>query len=117
VRRIFIGGAYQVWRKRSNLPLRNAIDSRAVPEDLVLYALILVAVGVVSGFAAGLFGIGGGVILVPTFLVLFPRFGAGPTVVMHCAVGTCLALVVPAAIMSTADSKFKRPVRFAPHAT
>jgi len=30
-----------------------------VPEDLVLYALILVAVGVVSGFAAGLFGIGG----------------------------------------------------------
>jgi uncharacterized membrane protein YfcA len=59
VRRIFIGGGYQVWRKRSNLPLRNAIDSRAVPEDLVLYALILVAVGVVSGFAAGLFGIGG----------------------------------------------------------
>ena len=55
----------------------------------------------VSGFAAGLFGIGGGVILVPTFLVLFPRFGAGPTIVMHCAVGTCLALVVPAAIMST----------------
>lgn len=70
-------------------------------ENLVLYVSVLVVAGVATGYVAGLFGIGGGVILVPTFLTLFPYLGASPDVVMHCAVGTCLALVVPAALMST----------------
>lgn len=70
-------------------------------EHLVFYVGALVSSGVVAGYAAGLFGIGGGVILVPTFLALFPHLGASHSVVMHCAVGTCLALVVPSAITAT----------------
>jgi uncharacterized membrane protein YfcA len=35
--------------------------------ELVELALMLVAVGALSGFLAGLFGIGGGAVLVPVF--------------------------------------------------
>ncbi|MEM9729427.1 MAG: sulfite exporter TauE/SafE family protein [Myxococcota bacterium] len=69
-------------------------------DPMVAHIAILVVAGVVVGYASGLFGIGGGVILVPTFLTVFPLFGVGSHVIMHCAVGTCLALVVPAAIAS-----------------
>lgn len=64
------------------------------------YVLILIAVGVLGGYVAGLFGIGGGVVLVPVFVTVFPYFGASHAVLMHAAVGTCLALVVPGAVMS-----------------
>lgn len=70
-------------------------------EQMIVHLLVLVVAGLVAGFAGGLFGIGGGAILVPTFLSLFPLMGVGQEVVMHSAVGTCLALVVPAAIMAT----------------
>ena len=67
-----------------------------------LYFLpVLIAVGVIAGYAAGLFGIGGGVVLVPAFVTVFPYLGTSHTVLMHSAVGTCLALIVPGAIMSS----------------
>ncbi len=67
----------------------------------VVHIIILLAAGVFAGFSAGLFGIGGGVVLVPTFLAILPFFGASPSVVMHCAVGTSLALIIPGGITST----------------
>ncbi|TWU21957.1 sulfite exporter TauE/SafE family protein [Bythopirellula polymerisocia] len=70
-------------------------------EQLIVHLIAIVVAGLVAGFAGGLFGIGGGAILVPTFLALFPHMGVSQDVVMHSAVGTCLALVVPAAIMAT----------------
>lgn len=64
------------------------------------FALVLLGVGVVGGYVAGLFGIGGGIVLVPAFVTIFPRFGTDHAVLMHSAVGTCLALIVPGALMS-----------------
>jgi uncharacterized membrane protein YfcA len=49
---------------------------------------ILVAVGAVSGFASGIFGIGGGVLVVPGLIYL-----AGFT--QHRATGTSLAVLLP----------------------
>jgi uncharacterized membrane protein YfcA len=49
---------------------------------------ILVGVGAVSGFAAGIFGIGGGVLIVPGLIYL-----AGFT--QHRATGTSLAVLLP----------------------
>ena len=43
--------------------------------ELVELALMLVAVGAVSGFFAGIFGIGGGAILVPVFYECFRLAG------------------------------------------
>lgn len=67
----------------------------------VLYALILFAAGIASGFASGLFGVGGGIVRIPIFLVLFPVFGVDPSVVMHLAAGTSLALAVPSAVTAS----------------
>lgn len=64
------------------------------------FIVVLLAVGVVGGYVAGLFGIGGGIVLVPAFVAIFPHFGTDHAVLMHSAVGTCLALIVPGALMS-----------------
>lgn len=54
----------------------------------------LVGVGLVMGIASGLFGIGGGVLLVPALISLF---GAGDLV----AKGTSLLVMLPTAVMGT----------------
>jgi uncharacterized membrane protein YfcA len=66
-----------------------------VETDWQLYAGSMLTAGLVSGFAGGLFGIGGGPLRIPIFLYLFPLFGVDPTVVMHLSVGTSLALGIP----------------------
>ena len=60
----------------------------------VLPILGMVALGVVIGIASGLFGIGGGVIMVPAFIALF---GMSDLV----AKGTSLAVMLPTAISGT----------------
>lgn len=64
----------------------------------IAYAGALLASGLASGFAGGLFGIGGGLLRVPIFLYLFPVFGVAPEVTMHMAAGTSLAVAVPGTI-------------------
>ncbi len=45
------------------------------PKELIELALLLTAVGALSGFLAGVFGIGGGAILVPVFYECFRLAG------------------------------------------
>src|SRR5262249_59294081 len=70
-------------------------------EDLAMRIAVFVAVGLGSGFLSGLFGVGGGIIRIPIFLRLLPLFGVAHPVVMHVAVGTSIALVLPAAVAAT----------------
>ena len=58
--------------------------------ELLIYALI----GVVAGASAGLFGIGGGLVVVPALLLAFQQQGVDPAIAPHLAVGTSLATVV-----------------------
>ncbi len=67
----------------------------------VLYILSLLAAGLASGFVAGLFGVGGGIVRIPMFLFLFPILGIEPDVLMHVAAGTSLALAIPSSIMAS----------------
>ncbi len=60
----------------------------------VLPILGMIALGVVIGIASGLFGIGGGVIMVPAFIALF---GMSDLV----AKGTSLAVMIPTAVSGT----------------
>ena len=64
------------------------------------YLLVFAAAGFASGFVSGFFGIGGGFIRVPLFLLLFPSFVVHGELVMHVAVATSLALGVPSGIMA-----------------
>lgn len=69
-------------------------------ESLLLYGALLLAAGLGSGFAGGLFGIGGGVLRIPIFLVLFEAFGVDAENTMHMAAGTSLALGIPTGLRS-----------------
>jgi len=68
--------------------------------ELVELALMLVAVGALAGFFAGLFGIGGGAILVPVFYECFRLAGVPLDVRMPLCVGTSLAIIIPTSIRS-----------------
>jgi uncharacterized membrane protein YfcA len=50
--------------------------------------ILLIAIGLVSGVASGLFGIGGGILIIPA-LVYFAGFS------QHAATGTSLAILLP----------------------
>ena len=52
------------------------------------------------GFVAGLFGIGGGLITVPFLYYIFGLLNIDPNYVMHLAVGTSFAIIIPTSIVS-----------------
>src|SRR4051794_31420423 len=68
--------------------------------ELTELALLLVAVGALSGLLAGLFGIGGGAILVPVFYECFRLAGVPLEVRMPLCIGTSLAIIIPTSISS-----------------
>lgn len=62
--------------------------------------IIYLAIGAIAGFTAGLFGVGGGLIIVPILFIVFTQMGYDPTVIMHMALGTSLATIVVTSISS-----------------
>ena len=67
----------------------------------ILFILLLMAVtALFAGFFAGFFGIGGGIITVPCLFYIFGSVGIDKSFIMHLAVGTSFAIIVPTAIMS-----------------
>ena len=69
-------------------------------KEVIELALLLIAVGALSGFMAGLFGIGGGAILVPVFYECFRLVGVPLEVRMPLCIGTSLAIIIPTSIAS-----------------
>ena len=60
------------------------------------------------GFVAGLFGIGGGLITVPFLFYIFNSLGINQEYVMHLAVGTSFAIIIPTSTVSVlTHHKFK----------
>jgi len=62
--------------------------------SLPLLVIALLAAGAGAGFAGGLFGIGGGFVVVPALLLILPLFGTAPEQLVHVAVGTSLCTIV-----------------------
>ncbi len=68
--------------------------------------MILTAIPV--GFVAGLFGIGGGLITVPFLYYIFGKLGVDHNYIMHLAVGTSFAIIIPTSMVSVlTHHKFK----------
>ncbi|MEO3999899.1 sulfite exporter TauE/SafE family protein [Mesorhizobium sp. CAU 1732] len=68
--------------------------------ELVTFAVALAAASIVSGLMAGIFGIGGGAVLVPVFYQVFGLLDVEEAVRMHLSVGSSLAIIIPTAIRS-----------------
>lgn len=58
--------------------------------EFVIYLLL----GAAAGVLAGLFGVGGGMIIVPVLVLSFSAQGFAPDILTHLAVGTSLATIV-----------------------
>src|SRR5499425_3768107 len=72
------------------------IDAR----ELIELAALLIATGALAGFLAGVFGIGGGAVLVPVFYECFRLAGVPLEVRMPLCIGTSLAVIIPTSIRS-----------------
>jgi uncharacterized membrane protein YfcA len=70
------------------------------PGEIALLVLGILASGVVTGVLAGLFGIGGGAVIVPVLYEVFRILGVPDEVRMQLCVGTSLAIIVPTNIRS-----------------
>ena len=75
--------------------------------ELAVLAAAIVAAGLLTGILAGLFGIGGGAIMVPVLYEAFRIFGVPDEVRMQLCVGTSLAIIIPTSIRSFLSHKAK----------
>lgn len=64
------------------------------------WLLSYLLLGAATGYMAGLLGIGGGGIMVPVLVMLFSWQGVGAEHLVHLALGTSMAAIVPTAIAS-----------------
>jgi len=62
--------------------------------ELIWFAAALTVAGLAAGFVGGLFGIGGGIIIVPALYYVFTALGVDEAVRMHVAVGTSLSTII-----------------------
>jgi uncharacterized protein len=68
--------------------------------EILWLALAIVIGGVITGLLAGLFGIGGGAVIVPVLYEVFGVIGVPDAVRMQLCVGTSIAIIVPTTIRS-----------------
>ncbi len=64
-------------------------------------ALIFLLIGLITGFFAGFFGIGGGVIIVPTLLICFKALHFPQQSLIHMAIGTSLSCILMTSLSSS----------------
>lgn len=64
------------------------------------YIGAFIVAGFASGYLSGLFGIGGGILRIPLFVILFPLFGIHAGLEVRMAAVTSLALAVPTGVLA-----------------
>jgi len=78
--------------------------------ELALLALWIAGAGILVGILAGLFGIGGGAIIVPVLYEVFRALNVPEDVRMQMCIGTSLAIIVPTTVRSYIGHKKKGAV-------
>jgi len=72
----------------------------------------MLVTGCIAGVLAGLFGIGGGIIIVPVLEAALGFLGVDPAIRMHVAVATSLATIIPTSISSARAHHRRKSVDF-----
>lgn len=78
----------------------------------VFEVISLLLAGVIAGFSAGLFGIGGGVVLVPVFWLLFRSFGVGGELSVKLSVATSLSVIAVTTLFTSASHLLRGTLRW-----
>jgi len=81
--------------------------------QLVVLAIALLAAGAVVGFLAGVFGVGGGTVIVPILYAVFVWFNVPEDIRMPLCAGTSLALIIPTSIASYTTHRRAASIDFA----
>lgn len=79
--------------------------------EFVLFVVALAAAGIMTGMLAGLFGVGGGAVIVPVLYQVFTTLAVPEAVRMHLCVGSSLAIIVPTSIQSFRTHRAKGATR------
>ncbi|MDO3387842.1 sulfite exporter TauE/SafE family protein [Gilvimarinus sp. SDUM040013] len=77
---------------------------------MTLWLLSYLVLGAATGYMAGLLGIGGGGIMVPILVMLFSWQGVADEHLVHLALGTSMAAIVPTALASASAHHRRRSV-------
>jgi uncharacterized membrane protein YfcA len=78
--------------------------------EIALLVVAVLVAGVATGILAGLFGIGGGAVIVPVLYEIFRILGVPEEVRMQLCIGTSMAIIIPTAIRSYRTHKVKGAV-------
>ncbi len=78
--------------------------------EIVWLALWIAGAGILVGILAGLFGIGGGAIIVPVLYEVFRVLGVSEDVRIQLCIGTSLAIIIPTTLRSYIEHKKKGAV-------
>src|SRR5258707_7648001 len=70
------------------------------PAEIAALVAAVVVAGIATGILAGLFGIGGGAIIVPVLYEIFRILGVPEEARMQLCVGTSMAIIIPTTIRS-----------------
>ena len=81
--------------------------------EIAVFAAAAALSGVISGLLAGIFGIGGGAVLVPVIYQFLTILGVDESVRMHVAVGSSLAIILPTSLRSFAAHRARGAVDMA----
>ena len=80
--------------------------------QIIYFISIMAIIAIPVGFVAGLFGIGGGLITVPFLFYIFGKLGLEQAYIMHLAVGTSFAIIIPTSMVSVITHHKFRAVDF-----
>ena len=69
-------------------------------DSFLILGAAMLATGCIAGILAGLFGIGGGIVIVPVLEMVLGFVGVDPAIRMHVAIATSLATIIPTSISS-----------------
>ncbi|MGN8001046.1 sulfite exporter TauE/SafE family protein [Sphingomonas sp. 22176] len=80
--------------------------------DWLIPLLGLLVAGLAAGFAGGVFGIGGGFVVVPALLLMLPLLGGEHSQYAHVAIGTSAATIIITSIRSVLSHHKRGSVDF-----